>query len=105
LRLARVCSPGHIPQDGFRGALADHSTSAARRDVSRGHSRGGCVERLLGHPRVGSPKACHIDAGGARRLDKSDFDRIVTRLPFTEARRAHELLDSSASKGKLVLVP
>ncbi len=30
---------------------------------------------------------------------------VAERLPFTEARRAHELLDSSASKGKLVLVP
>jgi NADPH2:quinone reductase len=30
---------------------------------------------------------------------------VAERLPFSEARRAHELLDSSASKGKLVLVP
>jgi NADPH2:quinone reductase len=30
---------------------------------------------------------------------------VAERLPFTEARHAHELLDSSAAKGKLVLVP
>ena len=30
---------------------------------------------------------------------------VAERLPFTEARHAHELLETSASKGKLVLVP
>ena len=30
---------------------------------------------------------------------------VAERLPLTEARRAHEMLQSSASKGKLVLVP
>jgi NADPH:quinone reductase-like Zn-dependent oxidoreductase len=30
---------------------------------------------------------------------------VSERLPFSEARRAHEMLESSASKGKLVLVP
>ena len=30
---------------------------------------------------------------------------VAERLPLSEARHAHELLDSSASKGKLVLVP
>jgi NADPH2:quinone reductase len=30
---------------------------------------------------------------------------VADRLPLTEARRAHEMLESSASKGKLVLVP
>jgi NADPH:quinone reductase-like Zn-dependent oxidoreductase len=30
---------------------------------------------------------------------------VAQRLPLTEARHAHELLESSASKGKLVLVP
>jgi NADPH:quinone reductase-like Zn-dependent oxidoreductase len=30
---------------------------------------------------------------------------VAERLPLTDARRAHELLESSASKGKLVLVP
>lgn len=30
---------------------------------------------------------------------------VAERLPLAEARRAHELLESSASKGKLVLVP
>jgi NADPH2:quinone reductase len=30
---------------------------------------------------------------------------VSERLPFSEARRAHEMLESSAAKGKLVLVP
>ena len=30
---------------------------------------------------------------------------VAERLPFSEARRAHELLESSAAKGKLVLEP
>ncbi len=30
---------------------------------------------------------------------------VAERLPLSEARRAHELLESSATKGKLVLVP
>ncbi|HEX6603129.1 MAG TPA: zinc-binding dehydrogenase, partial [Solirubrobacterales bacterium] len=31
--------------------------------------------------------------------------KVAERLPLSEARHAHELLDSSAAKGKLVLVP
>jgi NADPH:quinone reductase len=30
---------------------------------------------------------------------------VAQRLPLSQARRAHELLASSADKGKLVLVP
>jgi len=30
---------------------------------------------------------------------------VAERLPFTDARRAHELLEMSASIGKLALVP
>ena len=30
---------------------------------------------------------------------------VAERLPLTEARRAHEMLESAAAKGKLVLVP
>ena len=30
---------------------------------------------------------------------------VAERLPLAEARHAHEILDSSAAKGKLVLVP
>ena len=30
---------------------------------------------------------------------------VAERLPLSEARHAHELLESSADKGKLVLVP
>jgi NADPH:quinone reductase-like Zn-dependent oxidoreductase len=30
---------------------------------------------------------------------------VAERMPLSDARRAHELLESSAAKGKLVLVP
>jgi NADPH2:quinone reductase len=30
---------------------------------------------------------------------------VAERLPLSEARRAHEMLERSAAKGKLVLVP
>jgi NADPH:quinone reductase-like Zn-dependent oxidoreductase len=30
---------------------------------------------------------------------------VAERLPLSKARRAHEMLDSSAAKGKLVVVP
>jgi len=30
---------------------------------------------------------------------------VAERLPFSEARHAHELLETTAAKGKLVLVP
>jgi NADPH:quinone reductase-like Zn-dependent oxidoreductase len=30
---------------------------------------------------------------------------VAERLPLSDARHAHELLEGSASKGKLVLVP
>ena len=30
---------------------------------------------------------------------------VAERLPLTEARRAHEMLESSAATGKVVLVP
>lgn len=39
-------------------------------------------------------------------LRRGDIHPVVAeRLPLSDARRAHELLDSSAEKGKLVLVP
>jgi NADPH2:quinone reductase len=41
---------------------------------------------------------------GLLRADKI-HPVVAERLPLTEARHAHELLESSASKGKLVLVP
>jgi NADPH2:quinone reductase len=30
---------------------------------------------------------------------------VAERIPLSEARRAHEMLESTAAKGKLVLVP
>jgi NADPH:quinone reductase len=41
---------------------------------------------------------------GLLRADKV-HPVVAERLPLSDARRAHELLESSASKGKLVLVP
>jgi NADPH2:quinone reductase len=39
-------------------------------------------------------------------LRRGEIHPVVSeRLPLTEARRAHELLESSAATGKLVLVP
>jgi NADPH2:quinone reductase len=39
-------------------------------------------------------------------LRRGEINPVVAeRLPLTDARRAHELLESSAAKGKLVLVP
>ena len=39
-------------------------------------------------------------------LRRGDIHPVVAeRLPLTEARHAHEMLESSAAKGKLVLVP
>jgi NADPH:quinone reductase-like Zn-dependent oxidoreductase len=37
---------------------------------------------------------------------RADFRAVVAeQLPLSEARRAHEMLERSAAKGKLVLVP
>ena len=45
-------------------------------------------------------------AGLRELLRRGDIHPVVAeRLPLTEARHAHEMLQSSASKGKLVLVP
>jgi NADPH:quinone reductase-like Zn-dependent oxidoreductase len=41
---------------------------------------------------------------GLLRADKI-HPVVAERLPLTEARRAHEMLESSAAKGKLVLIP
>ena len=39
-------------------------------------------------------------------LRRGEIHPVVSeRLPLTEVRRAHELLESSAATGKLVLVP
>jgi hypothetical protein len=42
---------------------------------------------------------------GLKPLTTSHTPVVAQRLPLAEARRAHEMLESSASKGKLVLVP
>jgi len=37
--------------------------------------------------------------------DKKIHPVVAERMPFSEARRAHEMLESTAATGKLVLVP
>ena len=44
-------------------------------------------------------------AGEARGRDGKIHPVVAERLPFSDARRAHELLEESASIGKLALVP
>jgi NADPH:quinone reductase-like Zn-dependent oxidoreductase len=73
--------------------------------------------------RVREIPAWSLRLGGTRRHTNAQSRRLITRrsrvqippgkirpvvaerLPLVEARRAHEPLESSASKGKLVLVP
>ena len=81
------------------------------------------IQRLRGGRRqvipVGRGARAPAVGGGPRHPDwfREDFEALLEllradkvhpvvaeRLPLTEARRAHELLDSSASRGKLVLV-
>jgi NADPH2:quinone reductase len=62
--------------------------------------------RLVGGgPR--NPQCFREDLGALLELLTADkIHPVVTeRLPLSEARRAHELLESSAAKGKLVLMP
>jgi len=82
------------------------------------------IQRLRGNRHQVLPvggRSRPLPVGGEPRNPewfRADFDALVEllrqgaihpvvaeRLPLTEARRAHELLESSASKGKLVLVP
>ena len=53
------------------------------------------------------PEWFREDFGALLQLLREDTIHpvVAERLPLTEARRAHELLESTASKGKLVLVP
>ena len=81
------------------------------------------IQKLYEGPQVlplGFGRRARLVGGGPRYREwfKEDFEVLVEllradkihpvvaeRLPLTEARRAHELLESSASIGKLVLVP
>jgi NADPH:quinone reductase len=58
-----------------------------------------------GEPRY--PDWYREDFGALLELLRADkiHPVVAERLPFTEARRAHELLEKSAATGKLVLVP
>jgi NADPH:quinone reductase-like Zn-dependent oxidoreductase len=58
-----------------------------------------------GGPR--DPDGFREDFSALLRLLREDkiHPVVAERLPLSEARRAHELLESSADKGKLVLVP
>jgi NADPH:quinone reductase len=47
-----------------------------------------------------------VEVGRERILSTDRVHPIVAeRLPLSDARRAHEMLESSAATGKLVLVP
>ncbi len=84
------------------------------------------VERFGGPGPGGEPSTgARAGAGGDQKLRiphqdwfQEDFDVLLRllreqrihpvvaeRLPFSEARHAHELLESAAAKGKVVLVP
>jgi NADPH2:quinone reductase len=82
------------------------------------------IQRLRGHRHQALPvsgRSRPLPVGGEPRdpqwfredfgallelLRRGDIHPVVAeRLPLAEARRAHEMLESSASKGKLVLVP
>jgi len=82
------------------------------------------IQRLRGHRHQALPvsgRSRPLPVGGEPRdpewfredfgallelLRRGDIHPVVAeRRPLTEARRAHEMLESSASKGKLVLVP
>ena len=58
-----------------------------------------------GEPR--NPEWFREDFGALLELlRRGDIHPVVAeRMPLSEVRRAHEMLESSASKGKLVLVP
>lgn len=68
--------------------------------IGRGHPALPIVEvpATRGGPR-GLPRTARPPPHG------QDPPVVAERLPLSDARHAHELLDSSASKGKLVLVP
>jgi NADPH:quinone reductase-like Zn-dependent oxidoreductase len=91
--------------------LAVWASLSPRRRVSAYHvqkyrdtakRRGGAVG---GEPM--DPEQFREDFGALLRLLREGkvHPVVAERLPLGEARRAHELLESSASKGKLVLVP
>jgi NADPH:quinone reductase-like Zn-dependent oxidoreductase len=58
-----------------------------------------------GEPRY--PEWFSEDCGELLQLLREDkiHPVVAERLPLSEARRVHELLESSATKGKFVLVP
>jgi NADPH:quinone reductase-like Zn-dependent oxidoreductase len=58
-----------------------------------------------GGPR--NPKCYREDFQALLELLRADkiHPAVAERLPLSEARRAHELLEQSAAVGKLVLVP
>ena len=63
--------------------------------------------RLLGVEVHRNPDWFRDDVRALLELLREDKSHpvVAERLPPSDARRAHELLESSAGKGKLVLVP
>ena len=96
----RALGPALAPPAGVR--LPD--PEAARGPPGDSDGESSTASRGWRSPRPG------VVPGGlpraARAASEGKIHPVVAeRLPLTEARRAHELLESSAAKGKLVLVP
>jgi NADPH:quinone reductase-like Zn-dependent oxidoreductase len=94
------------------GLLAPHRRVYAYRiqKLRKGHQWFPVASRSPALPVGGGPRDpqwYREDFAVLLELQRADkiHPAVAERLPLSEARRAHELLDSSASKGKLVLVP
>ena len=96
---------------GDRGRLASGASSRPAGGCSPTRSRSSAT-RLRGDPEQSAESPATRSGSGrtsSALLELLRADKIhpvvAERLPLAEARRAHELLESSAAKGKLVLVP
>jgi len=101
------------PPRSRRGAGAGARGSSGTRRPRASFS-GACSRPAGGSTATGSTSCATATRGGFREdflallelLRRGEIQPIVAeRLPLTEVRRAHELLESSAATGKLVLVP
>jgi NADPH:quinone reductase-like Zn-dependent oxidoreductase len=94
------------------GVLSPHRRVYAYRiqKLRKGHQWFPVASRSRALPVGGGPRnpdAYREDFLALLELLRTDkiHPAVAERLPLSDARRAHELLDSSASRGKLVLVP
>ena len=107
-----ACDDGQLQHDG---AGAQELARVGRVVPGDGDRRGlGLALDPAAGERLPGPKAAHPSSGLVREdfhvllelLREGKIHPVVAeRLPLSEARRAHELLERSAAKGKLVLVP